>query len=298
MSRAQVDPVAMGLLASGLRRYVTEAERATAEARRCETQVSSEIHAEIGHRRARLANAEGALSRCLQIPEANCSAAAAAVRQAQERLQAAQQASRILNEAGATFAFASSRFGRVTGTLVRDSLTILGVAEGDLATYLNQSGISRSSSVGESGGSSGGRPIGAGGTDSSATRPAGFPEDMELIPIDLIDDGEHAVQGPEDFGKGYSPEDLRWGFEALNDVVLPAIRRGKGIDYFRERDQVEGLLGTRSYAMTYDGFFVRDQAPVVSRLPNGRYLMDGNGRHRLWVARTSGAPALPARVEG
>lgn len=296
MNGAQVDPAAMALLASGLRRYVNEAQVAADEARRCESQVSGEIQAEIAARRAGLAAAETALRNCLRSPRANCSAAVAAVRAAQHRLQAAQQASRVLTEASATFAIASSRFSRVTGTLVRDSLMILGVAEGDLSKYLSTSGISGSSQAGGTGGSSGSGPIGSSGAISSATRPDGFPEDMELIPINLIDDGPDPVRGPGDFGKGYLPEDLRWGFEALTDVVMPAIARGKGIDYFRERDQAEGLLGTRSYSMTYDGFFTKNEAPVVRRLPGGRYVMDGNGRHRLWVARTSEAAALPARV--
>jgi hypothetical protein len=122
---------------------------------------------------------------------------------------------------------------------------------------------------------------------------AGAPREFAELPLDIIDD-EGGVTGPESFQKGYSPDDLAWAFQALHEVVAPAMAEGMGADYFADRDRVEGRMGCRSYADTYSGFFGGD-AIRVSQRPDGRWEVE-NGRHRIWVARRMGLDAVPGWV--
>lgn len=121
----------------------------------------------------------------------------------------------------------------------------------------------------------------------------GLPEGWEMVPLSAIDDADSAVVGPESFGKGYSPDDLTWAFTALNEVVLPAISRGEGSDYFQELDQAQGRAGSRSYDDTYRGFFEKGSAIKLDRRADGTFGV-GNGYHRIWLARQLGLQSLPA----
>ncbi len=126
-------------------------------------------------------------------------------------------------------------------------------------------------------------------------RPPGIPDGYSLVPLALIDDSDSRVGGPEDFKMDCSPEDLEWGFTALQQVVLPALARGKSLDYFRDRDTRDGLMGNRSYSDTYTGFFGASEAPRFTRQVNGTFRI-ANGFHRVWVARRLGLDSVPGQV--
>ena len=112
-----------------------------------------------------------------------------------------------------------------------------------------------------------------------------------MVPLASIDASDSGVTGPESFGKGYSPDDLAWAFDALHEVVLPAVGHGLGAEYFQSRDQAEGLVGTRSYSDTYSGFF-GDSAIKLESRGDGTYGV-ANGYHRVWVAQRLGLDSVP-----
>jgi len=115
------------------------------------------------------------------------------------------------------------------------------------------------------------------------------------VPISQIDTSDREIT-EGDFGKGYSPDDLKWALNALEEVVLPALAAGHGRDYFAGRDAAEGRMGTRSYSDTYSGFFSDDNA-IRLAWSEGRYHVE-NGYHRIWLARQTGRSHVPARVVG
>ena len=80
-----------------------------------------------------------------------------------------------------------------------------------------------------------------------------------------------------------SREQVEWGLDRLKGVVEPALRHGKGADYFAARDADEGLSGERSYSGVYNWFYNSDHAIKVTRATGG-YVVT-NGYHRLAVAR-------------
>jgi hypothetical protein len=123
--------------------------------------------------------------------------------------------------------------------------------------------------------------------------------DVHVVPLDLVDMDTCDISGPQDFGKGYTPEDLAWAFQALDDVVLPGLADGLTADDFRELDRRERRQGTRSYSDTLSNFLTADSSEPIrlSMQDNGLFNIE-NGRHRVWVAQQLGRTTIPARVLG
>lgn len=119
----------------------------------------------------------------------------------------------------------------------------------------------------------------------------GLPPQIQLIAVADIDDSDSHVTGPESFGKGYSPADLRWAHDALHEVVLPTLASGGTIEDLRARDVTEGRMGVRSYADTYSGFFGDSAIHLSSDLKVS------NGYHRIWVAKQMGLSHVPAVIK-
>lgn len=134
-------------------------------------------------------------------------------------------------------------------------------------------------------------PTGQHGSDA----PAGLPAGYTMVPIAQVDLSASPVRGPADFKADTTPSDLEWALVALHDVVLPAMARGKDLDYFRDRDDREGLMGNRSYADTYVGFFTPGEALKFRLEPTGTYSV-ANGYHRIWTAQRSGLTVIPGQV--
>lgn len=126
---------------------------------------------------------------------------------------------------------------------------------------------------------------------ASSPDSSGFPNSTEWVALDQIDTTDRTIS-ESDFGKGYTPEDLTWAHEAFRDVVAPGVNRGMTIHEFRELDAKQGMVSPRSYAATYEGFFMH---PIrLTRSPNGAWV-PRNGYHRLWVAQRLGLTHVPAR---
>jgi hypothetical protein len=159
--------------------------------------------------------------------------------------------------------------------------------------------------VGRYGGVAGGAPAAGGsvvpgGAVPAAARTAGvhglpgLPPGFAMVPVELIDQAENPISGPEDFGKGYSIEDLEHAFTLLEGQVLPSLADGVDPSAFSAADQAGGAYGTRSLADTYAGFFGGDAIRLELR-PDGRYGIT-NGRHRIFVASRYGRSFVPARL--
>lgn len=270
-----------------LRTFATAAEGLVQQAERAAADVRERISDETGHRRAALSAAEAQLGACEREEGADCSYEARAVAQAERALADAERASRMAERALREFHGPRARFRREVDTLTTGGRTLLSTMASDLDLYLQVAG-----------GGGGGLGLGGGSSGSStaagSAQPAGLPGGVSMVPLASIDASDSGVTGPESFGKGYSPDDLAWAFDALHEVVLPAVGHGLGAEYFQSRDQAEGLVGTRSYSDTYSGFF-GDSAIKLESRGDGTYGV-ANGYHRVWVAQRLGLDSVPGRV--
>lgn len=271
-------------------RFARDAEEVREAARRAADGVLLKLGEAVRDRRWAAEQARRAYEECQSHEGADCSPAAAALARAEERKRTAEQAFREAESAIAQFRPREQAFGQAVGELAREVVTLTQGQQHALEGYLAGGGGGGGFAGAPSGGAGGSSGGGAGGGSGPA-----LPNGVQLIPLDLIDNPFGREIGPGDFGKGYSPEDLKWGFEALHEVVLPAVRAGKGADYFTERDQRAGLMGARSYHDTYTGFFGQNDAISLNPVPGGRYTI-GNGQHRIWLARQMGLTSIPARI--
>ncbi|MFZ4748730.1 MAG: hypothetical protein ACOYLK_17910 [Sphingomonas sp.] len=234
-----------------------------------------------------LSAANDALSACQQQEDADCNWAAAQVARARDHLEAMYAIAADIRFARDAYVPASRRFSQALDVLGQQVQSELKRAGDTLDVYFGGTG-------GSGGGGSAVRASGSTTAMGAITRPAGFPEGFAMVPLSLVDESDSQVGGPEDFKKGYSPADLEWAHEAFVGVIMPGVANGLTIDDFRDRDQREGRMGTRSYADTYSGFFSTDHAITLS----GPGCTVVNGYHRIWVARQMGLRHIPARLMG
>ncbi|MEZ2188631.1 hypothetical protein [Corynebacterium sp. CCM 9204] len=130
-------------------------------------------------------------------------------------------------------------------------------------------------------------------TDCYTALPVGF----TLVAVSEIDQSENPIVGPQDFGKGYSIEDLSRAFDLLERYVLPGMDRGWGKEEFKNIDEKLEMSGCRSLSDTYSGFF-DEHAGNYIRLEarsDGKYGII-NGRHRIYVAEKTGRTVVPAKI--
>lgn len=280
---ARGDLEAIRELKMGIAQFVADASTAVRLALSGASRSVALIAAELSERREALRTAELALAACQADPESICVMQELAVQHARGRLSSAQDALRIAENALGAFQPRQARFIRESQLLLGESGTLLGQMDGDLQAYL-ASGATGAGAASTT--AAGGRSTGR-----SAQMPAGW----AMVSLAQIDTADSAVTGPESFTKGYSAEDLSWAFHALDEVVLPAMSRGLGADYFQSRDHAEGRIGTRSYSDTYSGFFGADSPIKLEARGDGSYTI-ANGYHRVWVARRLGLDAVPARL--
>lgn len=246
--------------------------------------------ADLARRIADHNEAQRAYQACLAQRKGWCSGLEARVQRTQLRVVAAHRAVLLADEAASAFLPAQRRYSRESERLTADGLSFLSAAAPELESYLDATSHGGGAGATRSGGAGLATAVSSPPLLSATTLPGG----TTLVPVDLIDDSDSPVKGPESFTKGYSPEDLRWSFDALHEVVLPGAAHDLALDYFRDRDHRERLTGTRSYAACYDGFF-GDSAIHLSAGSDGRYVV-ANGYHRIWVARQAGVTEVPARV--
>lgn len=280
-------------LQSALGRFLDDASSAVRQAEHAAGDVVARIEGELAARRAALARAQEALAACRRDPKADCSGLEQRARQAEEEVAAAEAALRVASRARERAAIELSRFIREATRLTGEGRRLLGTMASDLEAYLAASGglggvAMRATAA---------TPRAAPAPTPSAREPhsiPGAPPGWAMVPLDTIDVSQSTVTGPESFRKS-SPDDLAWAFEALHEVILPAMAQGLGDDYFAQRDRTEGRVGSRSYSDTHRGFFGTSDGICLDRRSDGRYGVT-NGYHRIWVARRLGLRDVPGMV--
>ncbi|GAA4535190.1 hypothetical protein [Pseudonocardia xishanensis] len=284
---------AVAAVGRALAAYETQAGVAADAALVAARRIATDAAAAQADRQRHLERAEADLRACRAEPEARCTAEQARVVQEQHGLEVARRAVSMAERAVRDLAASRVRFRSEAAALITPGRTMTSVKGAELEAYLSSVGLRAVASAGPGSSSAGPvsaqRPSGGGGRDIG-----GLPEGFELVALDLVDVPD-PVTGRDQFGKGYSPEDMAWAFSAFDDVVLPALRAGEGSEYFASLDAAEGRMGTRSYSDTYSGFLGSD-AIVLEARPGGRYELSENGRHRFWVAQQTGRPTVPALV--
>jgi hypothetical protein len=253
------------------------------------SRVVGQITTELRARELEVQRAREALESCERQEDADCSRQRQRLFDATVRRDTAKRILHRVEEGRAAFASTSRRLTTRREELVnagRRMLTEqLRMIDDYSATSMTLSGSGGGTTVGVA------ASVGAG---ASAPRPAGLPEGVEMIPLSAIDTSRSTVASAADFSPMYTPEDLDWAFDALEQVVLPALSEGQSPDVFRDRDARAGLMGTRSYSMTYSQFLGQNDAIRLQAGPNGYTI--ANGQHRIWVAQQGARYAVPARI--
>lgn len=291
--RADAERLAIPELSSDIRAYVARMEQGQAQVEQRLSAAEAAAQRAIAQARRALLVAMESLKACRQQEDADCSWAAAAVDRAKAHLEAMYAVARDIAALRAQHQPVARRFGTALDTLGQQVQRELTRAGDTLDVYLGESAGGRGTSASGVGGG-----LGASSSPSSGppvSQPSGFPSDVVMVPLSLIDDSDSGVTGAADFWKGYSPADLEWAHEAFISVVMPGVASGATLDDFRARDQCEGRMGARSYADTYSGFFGDSK---ITLDPQGSTFTVANGYHRIWVARSMGLDAVPAKVSG
>lgn len=251
------------------------------------------IDATVESRQARVRQCRTSLDACRRSDRDGCSPEAAALAEAQRRLSAALNARRIASHAATDYEL-----------LARVSLKRMESVQAEGQRYLTFK-LDKVAAVNAGGTVGGGRPataLGSRAVDSAlagalgAHSLAGLPAGFMMVPIDLIDQTENPINGPQDFGKGYSIEDLDYAFDLLESQVLPGLANCSGPPSFAATDKANGSYGTRSLSDTFRGFFGGDAIRLELR-PDGSYGIT-NGRHRIFVASHFGRQYVPAHIIG
>lgn len=271
-------------LRSAVDACIVRASAADDQARSAGNQVQSEIAEELARRQEALRNAEAQLTACEREPDWSCAVERRRVAEATARVRAALAAGERADRAMAEHASASSQAADEREAAAGDARTLLDHFARGLRDYSAMAAALGGLAVG-------GGSVGGGGGVSA---PGAMPTGHEVVHLAAIDTSDSGVHGRADFGKGYSPEDLAWAFEALDKVVLPHVEAGRGREFFASLDQQQGLVGTRSYSDTYAGFFGHDAIRLHPR-PDGTFEV-ANGYHRVWVAQRLGRSTVLARV--
>ena len=271
------------------RRSSSALESATRGANRVVGQVTTELRV----RELEVQRAREALEACEQMKDANCSRQRQALFDATLRRDTARRILARVESARTEYSSIVRRLNQTNEHLTnggRKYLTEQLHLMGDYsATAGMLSGSAAGSASAEAMASAGQGPAIAG-----ALRPAGLPAGFEMVPLSAIDTSRSSVTSAADFRPDYSPDDLDWAFDALEQVVLPALAAGESPDVFAERDARSGLIGTKSYSMTYSQFLGQFDTITLHPGPNGYTI--GNGQHRIWVAQQGGRSSIPARI--
>lgn len=290
-SSADAERLAIPELSSDLRTYVARMQQGQALVEQRLRTAETAAQRAINEARRELSRKIERLEVCRKQEHADCSWHAAAVDRARLHLEAMYAVARDIADLRAQHQPVARRFSTALETLGSQVQRELTRAGDTLDVYLGSSGGGRGASDSAGGPALLGAP--STGSTSPLRQPAGFPDDIVMVPLSLIDDSDSNVHSAGDFGKGFTPADLEWAHEAFISVIMPGIARGSTLVDFRERDQREGRTGTRSYADTYSGFFGDTKIMLDANGPN---FTVANGYHRIWVARSIGLDAIPAKV--
>jgi len=230
----------------------------------------------------RVSAAEAALARCQKGSYRDCGSLAEALAHARHGLEEAQRRLDTVERARQRYAQISTqhrtslrRFSRA----VLDASPSAERAIGKLLETLTSYRVHQ--------------PPGAPAAALTESSGAPLPGSVSIVSLSDIDDSDSPITGSQSFEK-ITYGDAQWCAEALADVVLPAIQRGKDREYLAARDRAENRPTSSSYARVFDLYF-RDNAIKLTATADGRYAVV-DGYHRIWIARQAGLTHLPARV--
>jgi len=116
---------------------------------------------------------------------------------------------------------------------------------------------------------------------------------MVSVPVSRIDLSDSSVTGPTSYKK-VAYDVMRRGMNQLDEVVLPAARKGADGDYFTRLDESRSLDYEHGYRRVYDAFF-GDSAILLDARSDGSYGVT-NGFHRIHLAQQMNWLTIPARV--
>lgn len=288
--RAEVEALAISELGSNLRAYVHQMEQGIATVHQHLAVAESIAQQSVNAARRDVSTSMEHLSACLRQEDSECRWQAQEVERASKRLEEMYGIARQIESLTAGYRPATRRFESALSILSHQAQRELRRAGETVDIYLRTTATPGTTA------SAGKGPAPANEISRrEITHPKGFPDDIVMVPLDMIDDSDSRIHKVSDFSKSYTPADLEWAHERFVSVVMPGVANGATIDDFRERDRREGRMGTRSYEMTYSGFFGADAINLSS---NGSTLEVNNGYHRIWVAKRMGIQTIPARVSG
>lgn len=293
MSDLFVEPKTLRALQVALRSMLAQAQdehrKVTVSCRRALDTITSAILV----RQAKVEQCQIALERCLNSERESCSMEAAALAEAQRRLAAAHIARKLATQAVADYQSQANASLKRLELDQSQGLRYL-TAKLNKVAAVNAGGARTSSYGGVAGSGS------ANGAATSADQPVqnlpGLPAGCAMIPIELIDQAENPIKHPQDFGKGYSIEDLDYAFDLFESQILPGIASGADASSFSALDRANGVYGKRSLSDTFSGFLGGDAIKLELR-PDGRYSIT-NGRHRIFVATQYGRTHVAAFMSG
>lgn len=296
MTDMVVEPRTLTALQLMLRSLVADTEATHEGVVRETDRVLTRIRAAVTMRQSVVERCRRSLDSCLRSDRESCAAERAALEVAIRRLDAARRALAMATQATADH--------QATARSIRKKMfTTQGQGLAFLSKKLDK--VAAATGAGGSTTSLGAIALGAaarlpgGGATSAVEAPAGLPAGCTLVPLDLIDQNEVPIAGPQDFEKGYSIEDLAYAWDLLDQRVLPALAAGDEPGSFADLDLAAGVMGTRSLADTYSGFLDTRSGNVIKleQRPDGTYSIV-NGRHRIYVAGLTGRTVVPAFVLG
>lgn len=292
MSRLVVEPQTLRALQLALKSTFDRVQAEHSAALSAAKRILVTVDAAVVLRQARVNQCQTALEACRNSEREDCSIEAAALAEAQRRLVAALNARRLASQATSDYESQARAALKRLESLQAEGHRYLAFKL-DKVAAVDAGGSGGTSSVSGPGSVSVGTAFAAGpGVHSVPGLPTGF----MMVPVELIDQSENPIGGPQDFGKGYSIEDLDYAFDLLSSQVLPGLANGSSPSSFAATDNANGSYGTRSLSDTYSGFFGGDAIRLELR-PDGTYSIT-NGRHRIFVASRFGRQHVPARIVG
>jgi hypothetical protein len=293
MSKLVVDPQTLRALQVTLQSTLANVQYEHRKVTNAGQRTLVDIGVAITVRRAKVQQCELALERCRESEDDSCSEEAAALSEARRRLAAAESARKLASQAVADHqSQANASLKRLEGVQSQGLLYLS--AKLDRVLAVNAGGTSAAGTVLSATGDHGVEATTSKG-DAVYSFP-GLPPGYEMIPINLIDQTENPIHGIQDFGKGYSVEDLDYAFDLFETQVLPDLASGADAASFSALDRTNGVYGKRSLADTFSGFLGSDAIKLELR-PNGTYAII-NGRHRIYVASQYGRYSVPALISG
>ena len=290
MSKIVVDPQTLRALQLTLKATLIKAIDAHRSTMHEMRRVLLTIDGAVKVRQAKVHQCENALHACRRSDRNDCFVEAAALAEAQRRLAAALSAQRQASQAASAFESRSrASLKRLEGIQAEGQRYLS--FKLDKVNAVNAGGTGPTSAAASIGSM---LTSGPGSEGLGARSVPGLPPGFTMVPVAQIDQTENPINGPQDFGKGYSIEDLDYAFDLLETQVLPGLASGSTASSFAATDQANGSYGTRSLSDTFSGFFGGDAIRLELR-PDGSYAIT-NGRHRIFVASQFGRQYIPARV--